>query len=53
MLTNSRIHVERVIGEKKEFSLLSATQVIDFVASPDESKIKNNSKYLLWSCYHV
>ena len=38
-MANVRIHVERVIGNiRKKFSLLSATQPIDFVTSPDESK---------------
>ena len=38
-IANVRIHVERVIGNiRKKFSLLSATQPIDFVTSPDESK---------------
>ena len=38
-MANIRIHVERVIGNiRKKFSLLSATQPIDFVTSPDESK---------------
>ena len=38
-IANVRIHVERVIGNiRKKFSLLSATQPIDFVTSPDGSK---------------
>lgn len=38
-IANVRVHVERVIGNiKKKFSILSATQYINFVTSPDESK---------------
>ena len=38
-IANVRIHVERVIGNiRKKFSLLSATQPIDFLISTDESK---------------
>ena len=38
-IANIRIHVERVIGNiRKKFSLLSATQPIDFLTSPEESK---------------
>lgn len=38
-IANVRIHVERVIGNiRKKFSLFSATQPIDFVTSPHESK---------------
>ena len=37
-IANVRIHVERVIGNiRKKFSLLSATQPIDFLTSPDKS----------------
>jgi len=37
-IANVRIHVERVIGNiRKKFSLLSATQPIDFVTSSNES----------------
>ena len=37
-IANVRIHVERVIGNiKKKFSILSDTQPIDFLVSPDGS----------------
>ena len=40
-IANIRIHVERVIGNiRKKFSLLSATQPIDFLTSPDKDTIR-------------
>ena len=39
-IANVRIHVERVIGNiRQKFSLLSATQPIDFVNVSDEESI--------------
>ena len=38
-IANIRIHVERVIGNiRKKYSILSATQPIQFLMSSDESK---------------
>ena len=49
-LANVRIHVERVIGNvRKKYSMLSCTQLIDFVISSDGTKTTLD-KIVLVSC---
>lgn len=49
-IANVRVHVERVIGNiRQKFSLLSATQPIDFVSVNDEEAVTTLDKIV----YHV